>query len=86
MNETMSETTKATIWGGASVLVFAGILLLQESFANTIQAADALSGSPGTGIFALLATLMLAALFLVTATLFFRNLALGLQKRRNRAG
>ncbi|WP_157432204.1 hypothetical protein [Agromyces italicus] len=82
----MTDAMKLSIWGATSVVLFGGLLLVRAEFANAVDAADRSAGNSGMGGIMLSAALLLVALTIVTASLFFRNLAIVLRKRRGASG
>ncbi|AZH77421.1 hypothetical protein [Microbacterium algeriense] len=78
----LSRSLRATIWGAASALVFAGILFVQSAFGDAVIESDQGRGAPGSGVVLWIAFALLTAALIVTLSLFFRNLALALEARR----
>lgn len=78
----MSNALRATIWGAASALLFAGILFVQSAIGDSVVESDQGRGAPGSGVLLWIAFALLTAALVVTLSLFFRNLALALEARR----
>lgn len=73
---------KLALWGIVSVLLFGGILFASTAFGGLVSDADAAQSGSGSGLPLMIVTGLLAVSFLIAASLFFRSVAMVLERRR----
>ncbi|PSL38201.1 hypothetical protein CLV49_1816 [Labedella gwakjiensis] len=68
----MMRNKMTAVWGSTAVLCLAGIIAIQGAFGDAVTAADQSSGTPAIGVLLIAASLVLAALLVVSVAGFAR--------------